>query len=66
MKVTIETFLSLLRRSNRDLFTSGEHDSFRRQREQPAQRHRETENTSITRRLFHVRFRSASSVSAST
>lgn len=58
--------LSLLRRSNRDLFTSDKHGSFCRRREQSAKGYRETENPSAARRLFRVRLRCASSVGAST
>lgn len=58
--------LSLLRRSDGDLFPPCEHHSFCRWRREPAARSRTLENPSAARRLFRVRFRCASSVGTST
>ena len=54
--------LSLLRRSDGDLFPSDKYDSFRQQRNRIAARHRESENQRSARRLFRVRLRLAPSV----
>lgn len=54
--------LSLLRRSDGDLFPPCEHHSFCRWRREPAARSRTLENPSAARRLFRVRFRRTSSM----
>ncbi len=54
--------LSLLRRSDGDLFPPCKHHSFCRWRREPAARSRTLENPSAARRLFRVRFRRTSSM----